>query len=47
MVSKGEYKDVVKQIQNAELLYPMMGGPDLKEKIKKLQDDAKELAGRR
>lgn len=47
MLSKGEAKDVVKQIQNAELLYPMMGGPDLKGKIKKLQDDAKELAGRR
>jgi tetratricopeptide (TPR) repeat protein len=47
MFKKGNYKRVTKQITNAELLYPRMGGPKVKDRIKKLLDNAKELAGSR
>jgi tetratricopeptide (TPR) repeat protein len=47
MFKKGEYKKVVKQITNAELLYPTLRGKGIRESIKKLQDNAKELAGSR
>jgi tetratricopeptide (TPR) repeat protein len=44
LYKKGEYSEVVMQVQNAELLYPTLGGPALKEAIKALQNKAKERA---
>ncbi|MHC4597457.1 MAG: hypothetical protein ACYS47_00480 [Planctomycetota bacterium] len=47
MFKKGEYRRITKQITNASLLYPTLGGTKMKPLIEKLLDNAKELAGSR